>query len=362
VPTDRISVEIPGAHYDVYVRRGLLQQAAALLRSLSSSPRAAVITDSNVAALHLHTLVASLSAVSVEAIAITLPAGESHKELATLRPAYDALLAARIDRNTPVLTLGGGVVGDMGGFLAATLLRGLPLIPIPTTLLAMVDASFGGKTGVNHREGKNLIGAFHQPLAVLADPELLKTLPAAEIQNGLAECIKHEMIRDADGFADLEANVERALRLDLDYLTPLVAHNVGIKARIVAADPFERGERAHLNFGHTFGHAIEKASAYSLSHGQSVALGLVAASTAATTMGLLDRVSRGRVVDLIRRAGLPAGGLEPSTDEILDAMGIDKKTLNGKIRFVLPDRIGNVVVRDDVPTPVIRDAIDQLRG
>src|SRR5207244_12783711 len=172
---------------------------------------------------------------------VTIPAGEQHKNLRTLLPVYDELLAGRIELSTPILAVGGGVIGDMTGFAAATILRGVPFIQVPTTLLAMVDASVGGKTGINHRVGKNLIGAFHQPIAVLIDPTVLKTLPARELRSGLAECIKHDIIRDADGFSSLEKNIHRALALDMEYLTDLVAHNVAIKARLVESDPFEKG-------------------------------------------------------------------------------------------------------------------------
>src|SRR5256714_7172508 len=188
--------------------------------------------------------------------------------------------------------MGGGVIGDMAGFVAATVLRGVPFVQVPTTLLAMVDASVGGKTGVNHSTGKNLIGAFHQPIAVFIDPEVLRTLPERELRGGLAECIKHDIIRDSDGFARLEKNIARALSLDLDYLAELVAHNVAIKARVVEADPFEKGERAHLNFGHTFGHAIETVSHYSYSHGECVALGMVAAAKLAMDLGMIDDAAR----------------------------------------------------------------------
>src|SRR5207249_2773006 len=177
-----------------------------------------------------------------------------------------------------IIAFGGGVVGDLAGFVAATILRGVPFIQMPTTLLAMVDASVGGKTGIDHAIGKNLIGAFHQPRAVLIDPNVLRTLPPRELRSGLAECVKHDIIRDGDHFATLEASMAKALALDIDYLTNLVAHNVAIKARVVAADPFEKGERAHLNFGHTFGHAIETVSNFSYAHGESGALGMIAAS------------------------------------------------------------------------------------
>src|SRR5207248_4211535 len=192
----------------------------------------------------------SLAKAGFEATTATILAGEDHKTLSDLLPVYDALLRARTERTTPVLALGGGVIGDMAGFVAATVLRGVPFVQIPTSLLAMVDASVGGKTGVNHAVGKNLIGAFHQPIAVLIDPKVLQTLPERELRGGLAECIKHDIIRDAEGFAELEHHIDSALTLDIDYLAGLIAHNVAIKARVVEADPFERGERAHLNFGH----------------------------------------------------------------------------------------------------------------
>jgi 3-dehydroquinate synthase len=226
----------------------------------------------------------------------------------------------------------------------------------------MVDASVGGKTGINHAVGKNLIGAFHQPVAVLIDPAVLKTLPARELRGGLAECIKHDIIRDAEGFARLERDIGRALQLDLDYLTQLIAHNVAIKARVVEADPFEHGERAHLNFGHTFGHAIETVSRYAYSHGECVALGMVAASRLAVDLGMLDEPSRRRIVGVIEQAKLPIGRLELPTKDVVDTMIFDKKVRGGKVRFVLPDRIGHVMIRDDVPPELVTRAVDSLRG
>jgi 3-dehydroquinate synthase len=304
----------------------------------------------------------SLRSAGIEPIVATLPSGESHKTLADLAPVFDALLSARIERSTPILALGGGVVGDMAGFVAATILRGVPFMQIPTTLLAMVDASVGGKTGINHAVGKNLIGSFHQPVAVFIDPAVLKTLPPRELRGGLAECIKHDIIRDAAGFDRMEREVGRALELDLAYLTQLVAHNVAIKARVVEADPFEKGERAHLNFGHTFGHAIETVSRYEYSHGECVALGMVAAARLAVDLGMLDEASSLRIVAVIKQAKLPVNGLELPTKQIVDTMIFDKKVRGGKVRFILPDRIGHVVIRDDVPPENVTRAVESLRG
>ncbi len=348
--------------YDITVETELLHSAGAKLRALSKSARVAVVTDSNVASLHLAPLQASLFSAGFDSVIATIPAGEDHKTLQTLEGVYDTILGAKVERTTPVLALGGGVVGDLAGFVAATVLRGVPFVQIPTTLLSMVDASVGGKTGIDHTVGKNLIGAFHQPIAVLIDPTVLRTLPARELRSGLAECIKHEIIRDADGFGSLEENIPRATALDVDYLTDLIAHNVAIKAKVVAADPFEKGERAHLNFGHTFGHAIETVSNYTYAHGECVALGMVAASRMASNLGMLDAKSVDRIVKLIAAAGLPTGGMTLDTKQVFDAMFFDKKVKSGKLRFILPERIGHVVVRDHVPNNLVIDALQSLRA
>jgi 3-dehydroquinate synthase len=210
--------------------------------------------------------------------------------------------------------------------------------------------------------GKNLIGAFYQPRIVLADPQVLLTLPAGEFHGGLAECIKHDIIVDAAGFARLEERLDLILKKDLTALTQLVAHNVGIKASIVAADPFEQGHRAWLNFGHTFAHAIETVSHYQYSHGQAVALGMAAASEASLQLGMIDRSTKLRILRLIERANLPVSGLKLNTDELTAAMLFDKKVRQGKIRFILPTQIGKVIIRDDVPEQIVRAAIESLRG
>ena len=356
-----VQVKMESGRYEVTVQPGLLSNVGPMLARLSSSRRAGIVTDTRVGPLYAGVVSDSLRSAGIEPVVATLPSGEDHKTLADLSAAYDVLLSARVERSTPILALGGGVVGDMTGFVAATILRGVPFVQIPTTLLAMVDASVGGKTGVNHPVGKNLIGAFHQPVAVLIDPTVLATLPPRELHSGLAECIKHDIIRDAEGFTRLERQIGRALGLDVDFLTELVAHNVAIKARVVEADPFERGERAHLNFGHTFGHAIETVSRYDYSHGECVALGMVAASRLAVELDLLDVQSCRRIIDLIRQAALPAGGLTLPTRDVVDAMIFDKKVRAGKVRFVLPDAIGHVVTRDDVSPEAVTRAVESLR-
>ena len=355
-----VRVDLPEGSYDITIAPHLLRDAGGILRSLSKSNRAAIVTNEIVRDLHAGALDASLRDAGFDPITAVIGDGETYKSLEGFGTICDTLLEARIERSTPLLALGGGIVGDMGGFAAATLLRGLPFFQLPTSLLAMVDASVGGKTGINHRTGKNLIGAFHQPKAVLIDIATLATLPPRELRSGLAECIKHEIIRDTDGFAHLERTIDRALALDLSYLAELVTHNVQIKARVVQADPFEHGERAHLNFGHTFGHAIETISNYRHTHGECVALGMSAASFAARELKLIDDTARRRIVGLIAQAGLPTSGMGCDIEQVMTAMHSDKKVRSGRVRFILPDRIGHVIIRDDLPESLVREALASI--
>lgn len=356
-----VPVNLADHRYDVHVDRGLIARAGEVVRPLSKSKKIGVVTDTAVAPQFLSPLKSSLEASGFQVFECVVPAGETHKHLGTIGQIFDAFLSHKWERSNPIIALGGGVIGDMTGYAAASILRGVPFVQMPTTLLSMVDASVGGKTGINHAAGKNLIGAFHQPSVVLADIDTLGTLPQREFVSGLAECIKHEIIRDAEGFDRLDKTIGRALALDADYLTQLVAHNVAIKARVVEVDPHEHGERAHLNFGHTFGHGIERASEYRLLHGECVALGMIAASRTAVKLGMLDSVSAARIEKLIAASGLPTTRLQESTDSILAAMHSDKKVRDARLRFVLPDRIGHVVMRDDVPDSLVREAIDSLR-
>jgi 3-dehydroquinate synthase len=354
-----VPVQSPAGTYKVRIEPGLLGRLGSI--QTPASTLHIIITDEHVKTLHGEALEKSFRDAGRRVLLAAFPAGEDHKTIATVSDLYDRILPSGLERSSLVIALGGGLVGDLGGFVAATLLRGVPFLQVPTTLLAMVDASVGGKTGVNHAVGKNLIGAFHQPREVMIDPAVLKTLPIAELRSGLAECIKHDIIRDAAGFAELENNITSALTLDVPYLSKLIAHNVTIKAAVVAADPYEHGERAHLNFGHTFGHAIETHSGYRYSHGQCVALGMVAASRLAAQLKMLDADSRDRVVALIAKAGLPTGGMDLPAKAVVDAMLFDKKVKDGRVRFILPDRIGHVVIRDDVPPELVASAVQSLR-
>jgi 3-dehydroquinate synthase len=357
-----IHINLGKQSYDVVVEPGTLATVGQRLKSMFGQPKAAVVTDSHVEPIYAKRLTDSLAAAGIESITAVIPAGEQHKNLHHLMPVYDQFLEAKIERSTPVLALGGGVVTDMAGFVAATILRGVPLIQIPTSLLAMVDASIGGKTGVDHAVGKNLIGAFYQPNAVLIDPQTLVSLPPRELRSGLAECIKHDLIRDATGFSNLEKQIATILALDIDALTELIAHNVQIKAKVVEADPLEKGDRAHLNFGHTFGHAIEAVSNFSYSHGESISLGMCAAAYTSHKLGLLDKSGLERIRAILNNTGLPTTGLTLNIDKVIETMQFDKKVNSGRIRFVLLDGIGKAVVRDDVPIELVREAVSTLRG
>ncbi|GIW77745.1 MAG: 3-dehydroquinate synthase [Phycisphaerae bacterium] len=358
--THTVHVGVAESPYDVTIEPGLMDRIGTMIAPLVRSDKVGIVTDSNIEKLYLDRVVRSIQDCGLDPVVATIPAGEAYKTLSQLLPVYDIFLRARFERTTPILACGGGVVGDMTGFVAATLLRGVPFIQIPTTLLAMVDASVGGKTGVDHPVGKNLIGAFHQPTAVLIDPAVLQTLPPRELRSGLAECIKHEIIRDERGFESLEQNLHRALQLDLDYLSELIAHNVGIKASVVVNDPLERGERAHLNFGHTFGHAIESVSNYAYAHGEAVALGMCAATYAAVELGMINQSDRQRIIRLIQQTGLPTSGLTLSVDSVVKSMYSDKKVRSGRIRFVLPTRIGAVTLRDDLSSELVRKSLESL--
>lgn len=356
-----VHVNIEGAPYDVLIQPGLLDRLGEDLTSRLGCEAACVVIDQGLPEVILARIVASLPS-GFPVTVYRLPPGEQNKSLDRVREAYDRFLNARIDRKTPVLAVGGGVAGDLGGFVAATILRGVHLVQVPTTLLAMVDSSVGGKVGVNHGSYKNMIGAFKQPAVVYCDPTVLIGLPARELSNGLAECIKHGIIRDREMFEQMERELPRAFAGDMAYLTELVARNVAIKARVVEVDVREMGVRAHLNLGHTFGHAVETISNHEYAHGEAISLGMCAASFVALKLGLIDDESARRIGRLLAQAGLPTTGLDLEDTALYTAMLHDKKVDHGRIRFVLPDGIGHATVRDDVPRQLVLDALNSLRG
>jgi len=350
----RLPVHLPdGGSYDIALGAGLLAQTPRLMAERGVSGDVVVVSDTNVAPHWSYPLLDAFAQAGVRAKLITLPAGETHKNLDTVRSLYDRFLEAELDRSGVVVALGGGVIGDMAGFAAATYLRGVRFVQIPTTLLAMVDASVGGKTGVDLPQGKNLVGAFKQPELVIIDPDVLATLPPEAFRNGLAEVIKHGIIADPDLFAQLEGAGPSSLE-------SLIARALRVKIDIVQRDPFEQGERAHLNLGHTFAHAIERVSDYAIPHGEAVALGLIAATRLAANRGLCPSDMPQRVQAVVERLGLPTtiSGYEPAA--ILAAMGTDKKRKGGKVRFVLPRAIGDVGVYDDVREEEVLAAMASL--
>jgi 3-dehydroquinate synthase len=322
------------------------------------SPKVAIVTNTTVAALYLQQLAETLRAGGVEVVSIVIDDGERHKVSATLNRIYDALLERRCERRTTLIGLGGGVVGDLAGFAAATYMRGIPFIQVPTTLLAQVDSSVGGKTGINHPLGKNMIGAFYQPRLVLADTEVLASLPARELSAGVAEVIKYGLISDGAFIDWLEQNMEKLLACDRDALAHAVRRCCEIKAAVVAADERETGVRALLNFGHTFGHAIESGSGYgNWLHGEAVAAGMVMAADLSRRMGLITQADADRIVALLKRARLPVAppGIAPAL--LRELMGVDKKAEGGKLRFILLDAIGAASVRADVPDALLQQVL-----
>jgi 3-dehydroquinate synthase len=353
-----VRVAAASRSYPIHIGRGLLARAD-LMAGAIPQRRVAIVTNDTVAPIYLERLAAPLEAAGVACVRIVVPDGEDHKDWATLDRVIDQLLAHRCDRNTAVVALGGGVVGDLAGFAAATYQRGVPFVQVPTTLLAQVDSSVGGKTAINHPRGKNMVGAFYQPRFVLADMDTLATLPERELRAGLAEVIKHGAIRDAALFAWLEANIERLAARDAEALAHVVKRSVEIKADIVARDERETAERALLNFGHTFAHAIETGLGYGTwLHGEAVAAGMVMAAGLSVRLGMLDAPSAERLRRLIERAGLPVAGPELSTDRYLELMSVDKKAEGGRPRFILLERLGSAVIRGDVGPDALRATLD----
>lgn len=358
ITTQTLTVGLDQRSYPIHIGTGLLQCADLLLPYLRKR-RVAIVSNTTVAPLYLESLCATLAAHDIESVPIVLPDGEIHKTADTLGMIYDALLTHRCERSTPLIALGGGVIGDMTGYAAATYLRGVPFIQIPTTLLAQVDSSVGGKTGINHALGKNMIGAFYQPQVVLADIATLSTLPDKELHAGLAEVIKYGLIRDLGFFEWLEVNIEKLLARDVEALQYAIARSCQNKADVVAADERESGERALLNLGHTFGHAIETGMGYgNWLHGEGVAAGTVMAADLSQRLGWIDAQDVDRIRRLFERAQLPVHGPAMEVENYLALMGLDKKVEGGKIRFVLLQAIGRAVLSGEVPEALLRQTLE----
>lgn len=352
-----LTVELEERSYPIYIGAKLLSQADLLLPFLAQA-RVAIVTNTTVAPLYLNQVEEGLRQRGVNPLAIVLPDGERYKNSGTLNLIYDALLKNRCERKTSLIALGGGVIGDLTGFAAATYLRGVPFIQIPTTLLAQVDSSVGGKTGINHPLGKNMVGAFYQPRLVLADTDTLNTLPDRELSAGLAEVIKYGMIRDLAFFEWLERNVDALRARDQEALAYAIQRSCENKAEIVAADEREGGLRALLNLGHTFGHAIEAGMGYgNWLHGEAVAAGMVLAADLSRRLGWIEDTDVARIRRLLKRAGLPDTAPDLGVEAYLDMMGLDKKVEAGRIRFVLLKAVGEGVITADVPGELLRDTL-----
>jgi 3-dehydroquinate synthase len=352
---ESLRVDLGGRAYPIHIGAGLLD-AGELYRPHLAGGAAVVVTNAVVAPLYLARVRKALGGARVAEV--VLPDGEQAKDWQGLAQVVDALLAARLGRDGLVIALGGGVIGDLAGFAAAIYQRGVPFLQVPTTLLAQVDSSVGGKTAINHPLGKNMIGAFHQPRAVISDVATLDTLPDRELRAGLAEVIKHGLALDA-AFVDwLEANLQKLLARDREALSHAVRRSCELKAAIVAEDERESGSRALLNFGHTFGHAIEAATGYGAwLHGEAVAAGMVMAAELSALMGGLKKTEVGRVRELLRRAGLPVAGPALAPERLLELMALDKKAAKGRTRFVVLDAIGRARLRADVDDAAARRAI-----
>jgi 3-dehydroquinate synthase len=353
-----LGVSLGQRSYDIHITSEGWADLGPFARSRLKGGLACVISDENVAA-HTARTITALEAAGFRIISIRLPGGETQKALSVASSLYDALAEANADRKTAVVAVGGGVIGDLAGFVAATFNRGLPLLMVPTTLLAMVDSSVGGKVAVNHPRGKNLIGAFHQPVGVWIDTSVLATLPEREYRSGLAEVVKYGVILDAEFFAWLEENTEAILRRDAEAVEHLIARSCQLKANVVEQDEREEtGLRAVLNYGHTFAHAFETVGGYGAwLHGEAVAAGMICASRLGQRRGLIGTEVTKRQQHLLAAFGLPTVLESYPVDALLAVMANDKKAEGGRLRFILPRRLGEVALFDDVPEEEVREIL-----
>ena len=350
-----LTVNLGDRSYPIYVGAGILARAGEFLQAAGLRGKVAVVSNSTVAKLYIEPVNEALTRAGFEVVTMLIPDGEEHKNLDSLAMIYDRRVRARFERKSIILALGGGVVGDLAGFAAATYLRGVPYIQVPTTLLAQVDSSVGGKTAVNHRDGKNLIGAFYQPRLVLIDVEMLRSLPRRELVAGLAEVIKYGIIEDAELFSVLEDKIDPLIGLDGALLSQVVAASCAIKARVVEQDEREDDYRAVLNFGHTVGHALEAATGYSeFLHGEAVGVGITKATAISLRHGFCDQQTFDRIRRLIEKTGLPSDLPKSVTKEsLIQGMEVDKKSAGGKIKFVMCAGIGKTRFHSLSPAEVL---------
>ncbi len=358
-----ITVDLGKRSYPIHIGTGTIEVLPDALRVLGAKGAVAIASDDNVAPLYAERVAACVREAGGTPHVCTMPAGEAHKRMAQIDHYIGEFLKAGMDRSSVIIALGGGVVGDVVGYAAASFMRGVRFIQIPTTIVAQVDSSVGGKTAVNHEFAKNIIGAFHQPSAVIIDLDFLKSLPDRELRAGLAEVIKHGVIADAELFAFMEMNPDAILAKELDKIEYPVRRSCEIKGAIVSEDEHEHGVRANLNYGHTFGHGIEAASNYNyFLHGEAIALGMHAAATLARNLGMVDQTFVDRQCACIEAYGLPVAWPGMPIDRVLEAMRHDKKVRAGTMKFIVPDRMGHVVHRTDVTIDQARTALEALMG
>jgi len=353
----RVRVRLGSNSYEIHIGAGILTQTGRRLKEKGLACKLVIITNPIVKSLYGKALESSLTTEGFKVSILQVPDGEEQKSLETAGRLYHELANCYAERRTPILALGGGVIGDLVGFVAATYQRGVPLIHVPTTLLAQVDSSIGGKVALDHGQLKNKIGAFYQPRLVISDITALKTLNDRTFGDGLAEVIKYGVIWDKELLTYLEKNVDKIKGREEGTLEETIFWSARIKAEIVEKDEKDVGLRAILNYGHTIGHAIESVSGFKVSHGEAVAIGMVAAARISTKMGILNENELLRLESLIERAGLPAKALDLEVEKLLQAMKHDKKVLRGKVRFVLPQSLGKVFVTDEVSLPLVKQVL-----
>ncbi len=349
----KIRVALGQSGYHVYIGVDSLAQTGRLLKEFGFDDKAVIITDPTIKNLYAVSLRQSLIGNGFKTIILEVPEGEQNKSLDTAERLYEELTDFEVERLTPIIALGGGVIGDVAGFVAATYMRGIPLVQLPTTLLAQVDSSIGGKVAVNLGQLKNIIGAFYQPRIVISDITTLQTLPPAELTNGLAEVIKYAIIKDENFFKYLEEHLDQVKGLEKNSLEYIVTVSASIKGQVVEKDEKDQSLRNILNFGHTIGHAIETVTNFKVAHGQAVAIGMLAASSIACEIGILDNTVVLRIRKLLKRAGLMTRMPKIELGKLVEAMAHDKKVVDGKIRFVLPRSIGDVFVTDEVNLKIL---------
>jgi len=357
----QIHVDLGNASYTIHIDKGCLSRSGSIIKDHLRSPKVAIITNNTVGCIYGDALKNSLKESDIEVETIEIPDGEEYKSLVWVNNVFDALVEYRMNRQSSIIAIGGGVVGDLAGFVAATYMRGIPFIQIPTSLIAQVDSSIGGKTAVNHPKAKNLIGAFHQPKFVLIDINVLQSLPQPEFRNGLAEVIKHGMIMDEELFEYMEFSLSKILSMDMQCIEQMVSRSCRDKAEIVEKDEKEHDIRAILNYGHTIGHGIEAATNYTMfRHGEAVSIGMVVAARIAVNMDILEEKQALRQNRLLEKYGLPVVFPDLDINAIIDAIGLDKKR-EKKPRFVLPKDIGEGIIIENVSDGQIEKAMKETK-